>query len=156
MIGAVIVCAFCQREPGAVPLHGNASEHVCGRCVARLASRLPALVHLFARGPKLPPAAELLDPGSRDDFNPREIEDAFAEFKNAAPSKIESEAIDTHLDLALAYRTMGLLADAFAEFALVLQHGRGEQLARVLDALFGKKSGFQGDIAALRDALYPA
>lgn len=149
------VCAFCQREPGVAPLHAKAREHLCGRCVARLASRLPSLSHLFSTGPRLPHAVDALDPGSREDFNPREVEDVFAEFKKSLPNIASPEDVDTHVDLAVAFREMGLLADAFAEFALALEHARGEQLARALNALLGKGSGFKADVAALRHALYP-
>lgn len=146
---AVNVCGLCQREPGVAPLRDGASEHICGKCVARLAARLPSLTRLFSSGPKIPLAAEVLDPGSRVEFDPREIHEELAEI--ASPDEV-----DTHLDLAIAYREMGLLADAFAEYALVLEHARGAQLARALNSLLGKGSPFKGDVAALRDALYPA
>ena len=136
---------MCQREPGVAPLRDGASEHICGKCVARLASRLPSLLHLFS----VPAAAEALDPDTRPN-----AEEVYAEVKKGVV--VQPEDVDTHLDLAIAYREMGLLADAFAEYALVLEHARAAQLARALNSLLGKGSPFKGDTAALRDALYPA
>lgn len=50
---------------------------------------------------------------------PAEIRDVFAAFKKGIESTIGKEDWQTHLDLGIAYREMGLLDDALQEFAIV-------------------------------------
>jgi hypothetical protein len=145
----VNVCAICQREPGVAPLHAGASEQLCGRCVGRLAQQLPRLDELFS--PNVKPPVDALDP---DAAEPRSKKGEVPEPRARPP--FTAEDAETHFDLAIAYRELGLRHDALGEFAVTLELARGPFLARVLDALFGKGSGWKRDLRALRDALYPA
>jgi len=157
-MGTVSVCALCQREPAVALLREGASDGVCGTCIERMVSRLVALLPLFGRSALVPTRASELDPGDEMPTAPRELmEELLAALKDTEVSAaIDASDVETHLGLALAFREMGLQADALHELAFCLKHARGEQLAEVLDRIFGKGSGFKGDVAALRDALYPA
>ena len=157
-MGIVSICALCQREPEVAPLRDGASDGVCGKCVERMSARLSALLPLFGRAAPVPTRASDLDPGDEMPTAPREVmEELLGALKDSDVSAaIDASDVETRLGLALALREMGLQADALRELGFCLKHARGEQLAEVLDWIFGKGSGFKGDVAALRDALYPA
>ncbi|MBS2027261.1 MAG: hypothetical protein JST54_05085 [Deltaproteobacteria bacterium] len=121
-------------------------------------ARLPVLLPLFGRSAPVPTRASQLDPGDETPSSPRQLVEEFLEemAEGLGDQVTDISDIETRLQVALAFREMGLFTDALREFAFCLKHARGEQLAEVLDKVFGKGSGFKGDVAALRDALYPA
>ncbi|HEY0841081.1 MAG TPA: tetratricopeptide repeat protein, partial [Vulgatibacter sp.] len=49
------------------------------------------------------------------------VEDVLAEFKRGVSQTVSVEDTDTHYDLGIAYKEMGLLADAVSEFAIARQ-----------------------------------
>jgi pilus assembly protein FimV len=49
-----------------------------------------------------------------------DVEHVFAAFKKGVSAQVGLEDTDTHFDLGIAYKEMGLLADAIAEFTLCL------------------------------------
>src|SRR3569833_2522217 len=103
--GVVNVCAVCQRDPSVAPLLDGASEQLCGRCIGRLAQHLPRLGDVFS--PNVKPPVDALDPDAASPAAPPE-----------APKRIaiaSPEDVETHLDLAVAYREMGLATDALQE-----------------------------------------
>ncbi|HTJ83413.1 MAG TPA: tetratricopeptide repeat protein, partial [Polyangiaceae bacterium] len=70
-----------------------------------------------------------------DDFGPAEqaapagsdvldVEQVFAQFKKGVEAQVGLEDTDTHFDLGIAYKEMGLLADAIGEFGLCLANPR--------------------------------
>jgi len=71
-------------------------------------------------------AAEILDDGALratenlpgvDDLDRFRFDGVFSEFKKGIESQIDSEDTESHYNLGIAYKEMGLLDDAIAEFA---------------------------------------
>lgn len=67
-------------------------------------------------------ASELAEvtPGSGDEMV--DVESVFAQFKKGVAAQIAPEDSDTHFDLGIAYKEMGLTEDAIAEFALAAKN----------------------------------
>jgi pilus assembly protein FimV len=55
-----------------------------------------------------------------DDFQ-YSVDDVFAEFKRGLEKVVRPEDVDTHYDLGIAYREMGLMEDAIGEFIIARQ-----------------------------------
>lgn len=51
-----------------------------------------------------------------------DVEQVFAQFKKGVQAQVGAEDTETHFDLGIAYKEMGLLDDAAAEFALCLSN----------------------------------
>lgn len=66
-------------------------------------------------------ASELDAEMSREGQTPSEIRDVFDAFKKGVQSTISVDDWQTHMDLGIAYREMGLFEDAYSEFKLVSQ-----------------------------------
>jgi len=66
-----------------------------------------------------------------DDFQ-YSVEDVFSQFKKGVEQTVTAEDADTHYDLGIAYREMGLLDDALHEFEVALG-GKGKK--KELDCL---------------------
>jgi len=49
------------------------------------------------------------------------VEEVFSEFKKGLAKVVKPEDVDTHYDLGIAYKEMGLLDDAITEFKLVMK-----------------------------------
>ena len=82
------------------------------------------------------------------------VEEVFAEF--AAGMSMTPDA-ETHLDLAIAYREMGLESDALAEAALALQQEVKLSRPRALEALsfvVDRPHGVDEWLMVLREALF--
>jgi tetratricopeptide (TPR) repeat protein len=56
-----------------------------------------------------------LDGAPQDDFQ-YSVEDVFEEFKKGVQKVVRPEDVDTHYDLGIAYKEMGLIDDAIGEF----------------------------------------
>ncbi len=82
------------------------------------------------------------------------LDDIFEEFKKGVEQHTVKEDTDTHYNLGVAYREMGLLDDAIAEFVLT---PRGEQWyfqsRYLLGLCYMEKSDYQNAITELRDIL---
>jgi tetratricopeptide (TPR) repeat protein len=63
-------------------------------------------------------AAELEEELTGKSLVPAEVRDVFDAFKKGVGESVSAEDFETHYDLGIAYREMGLLDDAIAEFAL--------------------------------------
>lgn len=88
------------------------------------------------------------------------VEEVFADFKKGLEKIAKPEDVETHLDLAVAYREMGLLNDALSEVAIALENGagRGIRAGKAVAILFESKMlrvGLDEAVASLRGALYP-
>ena len=146
----VSVCALCLREPAVAELPPPRTEGICGRCAARIGQKLGRLASVFENPARKPrPFAAEADDEEPPSLRREEVEKAVA----FAPRPDEAEA---HLDLAIAYQELGLYEDAREELAFALEHARGPLLQRAVKSLFGKEFGFRGDLARLRDLLFPA
>jgi len=63
--------------------------------------------------------------GAADDFQ-YSVEDVFEQFKKGVAQTVKAEDADTHYDLGIAYKEMGLLDDALHEFEVALS-GKGRK-----------------------------
>jgi len=59
-----------------------------------------------------------------DDFQ-YSVDEVFAEFKKGLAKVVRPEDVNTHYDLGIAYREMGLIDDAIGEFTIALEACRG-------------------------------
>jgi hypothetical protein len=89
------------------------------------------------------------------------VDEVFADFKADLDKVVALSDCETHLDLAIAYREMGLSSDALLEAAIALEHGSaslGKRAVEALRLLFDQqqlKLGLAETITRLRDALFP-
>jgi pilus assembly protein FimV len=67
-----------------------------------------------------------------DDFQ-YSVEEVFSEFKKGLEKVVKPEDVETHYDLGIAYKEMGLIDDAIGEFNVALQGCRGKK--REIDCL---------------------
>jgi len=76
------------------------------------------------------------------------VEEVFAEFKKGLAKVVKPEDVDTHYDLGIAYREMGLIDDALNEFAVAREGCMGKK--REVDCLtmIGLLQAQKGDAAA--------
>jgi tetratricopeptide (TPR) repeat protein len=74
-------------------------------------------------GTEMPPPAEELQ---------YSVEEVFSQFKKGVAQTVKAEDTDTHYDLGIAYKEMGLVDDALQEFETALQ---GATRRRVIDCL---------------------
>jgi tetratricopeptide (TPR) repeat protein len=86
-----------------------------------------------------------------DDFQ-YSVEDVFAQFKKGVAKTVKAEDSETHFDLGIAYKEMGLLDDAISEFNVALQgNSRKKEIdcfAMIADCCLKK-----GDVTAAINAL---
>lgn len=64
-----------------------------------------------------------------------DVEQVFAQFKKGVEAQVGLEDTDTHFDLGIAYKEMGLLADAIAEFGLCLANPQRVCIAETMIGL---------------------
>ncbi len=90
------------------------------------------------------------------DFEVSELDDIVKEFKSGIAERLEEEDYDTHYNLGMAYREMGLLDDAIEAFQLATQAPERAREAytslRNLAAVLGRR----GKLAEARSALHLA
>src|SRR5439155_592486 len=58
--------------------------------------------------------------------------EVLGEFRNKVAQTVRREDAQTHYDLGIAYKEMGLLEEAVSEFEIVLHHGGGAWRRRAL------------------------
>jgi pilus assembly protein FimV len=91
-----------------------------------------------------------------DDASQYSVEDVFSEFKKQVEQTVEAGDADTHYDLGIAYKEMGLLDDAIHEFEVALKgKGRKKELdgLTMIGLCLMEKGDPQGAIEAYRRAL---
>ncbi len=87
-----------------------------------------------------------------DDFGPSgqaqpagsdvlDVEQVFAQFKKGVEQQVGLEDTDTHFDLGIAYKEMGLLHDAIAEFGLCLANPQRVCIAETMIGLCHLEKG---------------
>ena len=62
-------------------------------------------------------------------------DEVLGEFRAKVQEVVRPEDVQTHYDLGIAYKEMGLLEEAAAEFQVALRHGRGTRAADSLTML---------------------
>jgi tetratricopeptide (TPR) repeat protein len=100
----------------------------------------------------LPPMAAIGDSGPE----PTAVGDVFAlARKNVVEKGVTPEDFETHYDLGIAYKEMGLLDDAIAEFTLVMQDpSREVQCHLMLGLCYAEKSLMTDAISQFKEGLY--
>ena len=85
------------------------------------------------------------------------VEEVFSEFKKGLERVVQSTDVDTHYDLGIAYKEMGLLDDAVQVFEVARQASQGQPKEVDCLTMIGLLQGMRGDaqqaVAAFRDAL---
>jgi tetratricopeptide (TPR) repeat protein len=83
------------------------------------------------------------------------VDDVFSEFKKGVEKVVEKEDSATHFDLGIAYKEMGLVDDAIAEFTVASQDNakRAEALA-MIGLCMAEKGQYSEAINRYKDALH--
>jgi pilus assembly protein FimV len=85
------------------------------------------------------------------------VEEVFSEFKKGLARVVPSNDVDTHYDLGIAYKEMGLLDDAVQVFEIARQGCQGRPKELDCFTMIGMLHGMRGDwgkaVSAYRDAL---
>lgn len=92
--------------------------------------------------------------GAADDFQ-YSVEDVFNQFKKGVAETVRPEDTETHYDLGIAYKEMGLIDDAIHEFEVAL---RGNSKKKEVDCLnmIGLCQGLKGDHPAALESFQRA
>jgi len=85
------------------------------------------------------------------------VEEVFSEFKKGLERVVQSTDVDTHYDLGIAYKEMGLLEDALQVFEVARQACQGQpkevDCLTMIGLLQAMRGDPQGSVSAFRDAL---
>ncbi|HUM12819.1 MAG TPA: tetratricopeptide repeat protein [Myxococcaceae bacterium] len=105
---------------------------------------------------ELGPAPEEPEPAAGGDLQ-YSVEEVFSEFKKGLERVVQRSDVDTHYDLGIAYKEMGLLDDAIAVFDVARQGCQGQPKELDCLTMMGLLHGMRGEpqraVAAFRDAL---
>ena len=114
-----------------------------------LAEELADELQELGSPPEEPPAATA-------DFQ-YSVEEVFSEFKKGLERVVQRSDVDTHYDLGIAYKEMGLLDDAVQVFEVARQGCQGQPKEIDCLTMVGLLQGMRGEppkaVAAFRDAL---
>lgn len=80
------------------------------------------------------------------------VEEVFAEFKKGLEKVVKPEDVDTHYDLGVAYKEMGLIDDAVAEFMVARKGCAGKRKELDCLSMIGLLQQLRGDFAGSVDA----
>ncbi len=84
-----------------------------------------------------------------------DVEAVFAQFKKGVEEQVGLEDSDTHFDLGIAYKEMGLLDDAVHEFELAMANAPKECIAHTMIGLcFVEKGAIADAISHFKKGLY--
>ncbi len=93
-------------------------------------------------------------PPSSASAEEQSLDDIFEEFKKGVEKQAVKEDVDTHYNLGVAYKEMGLLDDAIAEFVLTPeQEPKFVQSRYMLGLCYMDKGEYQKAIAEIQNAL---
>jgi tetratricopeptide (TPR) repeat protein len=93
----------------------------------------PADDETFALAEKL--AEELDESAEQVGSDVLDIDNVFAQFKKGVEEQIEASDTETHYDLGIAYKEMGLVDDAVSEFRLAMANPARECIAQTMIGL---------------------
>ncbi|MGB0680560.1 MAG: hypothetical protein ACPGUV_12940, partial [Polyangiales bacterium] len=83
-----------------------------------------------------------------------DVESVFAQFKKGVAEQVGLDDTDTHFDLGIAYKEMGLLEDAIREFELSMRNPRRKCIAHTMVGLCRREQGdLSGAVAAFENGL---
>lgn len=80
------------------------------------------------------------------------VEEVFAEFKKGLEKVVKPEDVDTHYDLGVAYKEMGLIDDAVGEFSIARKGCLGKRKEIDCLSMIGMLQVGRGEVAAAIDA----
>jgi pilus assembly protein FimV len=86
-------------------------------------------------------------PSSGEDDFQYSVEEVFAEFKKGLEKVVKPEDVDTHYDLGIAYKEMGLTDDALGEFAVARKGSVGTKRELDCITMIGMLHGMRGEHA---------
>ena len=113
----------------------------------------PSVDNSFELASKL--ADELSEESGDDGSDVLDVEAVFAQFKKGVEQQIGAEDTDTHFDLGIAYKEMGLLNDAIREFALCAVNPHRECMSNTMIGICHIERGdISAAIGAFKKALY--
>jgi pilus assembly protein FimV len=92
-------------------------------------------------------AEEAPAPAAAEDDFQYSVEEVFAEFKKGLEKVVKPEDVDTHYDLGIAYKEMGLFDDAVGEFNVARQGCAGTKRELDCITMMGMLHGMRGDPA---------
>ena len=84
------------------------------------------------------------------------VEEVFAEFKKGLEKVVKPEDVDTHYDLGVAYKEMGLIDDAVTEFTIARKGCMGKRKELDCLTMIGLLQQLKGDFAQSVDAFAQA
>ncbi len=84
------------------------------------------------------------------------VDEVFSEFKKGLEKVVKPEDVDTHYDLGIAYKEMGLTDDAIGEFNVALQGCLGKKKEVDCLSMIAALQTMKGDFGAAVDALKQA
>ncbi len=93
--------------------------------------------------------------GGDDDYQVS-VEEVFAEFKKGLEKVVKPEDVDTHYDLGIAYKEMGLVDDAISEFTIARKGCVGKKKEVDCLTMAGLLQMQKGDFAMAVDAFLQA
>jgi tetratricopeptide (TPR) repeat protein len=129
-------------------------QHARASAALKAASVAPPSVdNSFELASKL--ADEVSAEASAEGSDVLDVEAVFAQFKKGVEQQIGAEDTDTHFDLGIAYKEMGLLNDAIREFALCATNPHRECMANTMIGVCHQERGdVSAAIGAYKKALY--
>jgi tetratricopeptide (TPR) repeat protein len=99
--------------------------------------------------------ADELGAGAREGSDILDVERVFAQFKKGVEEQVAASDSDTHFDLGIAYKEMGLITDAIREFELCLANPSRECIAHTMIGLCHAEQGdFVAAVGAYKSGLY--
>ncbi|MDX2009770.1 MAG: tetratricopeptide repeat protein [Myxococcaceae bacterium] len=93
--------------------------------------------------------------GGQDDYQVS-VEEVFAEFKKGLEKVVKPEDVDTHYDLGIAYKEMGLIDDAISEFTIARKGCVGKKKEIDCLTMAGLLQVMKGDYPMAIDAFLQA
>ena len=126
---------------------GNGAEE--GRDAFDLAAELANELGDF--GDEQSDTGEAPASGGNDEYQVS-VEEVFAEFKKGLEKVVKPEDVDTHYDLGVAYKEMGLIDDAVGEFTIARKGCLGKRKEIDCLSMIGMLQVGRGEIAPAIDA----
>ncbi|HYX90474.1 MAG TPA: tetratricopeptide repeat protein, partial [Myxococcaceae bacterium] len=103
-----------------------------------------------------PEAGETSDAPLVDDYQVS-VDEVFSEFKKGLEKIVKPEDVDTHYDLGIAYKEMGLADDAIGEFRIARQGCQGKKkevdCLTMIGLLYMQRGNAKAAIDAFKEAL---
>jgi pilus assembly protein FimV len=135
-----------EASEGADP-GSNGSEE--GRDAFDLAAELANELGDF--GDEQSDTGETSTAGGNDEYQVS-VEEVFAEFKKGLEKVVKPEDVDTHYDLGVAYKEMGLIDDAVGEFTIARKGCLGKRKEIDCLSMIGMLQVARGEVVAAIDA----